>query len=132
MDLARISALARLSPRLGVMKLILKLLINAAALWAAGELIGGIILDGDFWTILLVALIFGVVNTLIKPVLKVLSFPVILLSLGLFTIVINAGMLALTAQVSDALSIEDFWSAVLGAIVISIVSAVLNTFVKDD
>ncbi len=114
------------------MTLILKLLINAAALWAAGELIGGIDLTGDFWTILLVALIFGIVNTFIKPVLKVLSFPVIILSLGLFTLVINAAMLALTAQVSDALSIRDFWSALLGAIVISIVSAVLNTFVKDD
>lgn len=114
------------------MKLILKLLINAAALWAAGELISGIDLDGDFWTILLVALIFGLVNTFIKPILKILSFPVIILSLGLFTLVINAAMLALTAQVSDALSIDGFWSALLGAVIISIISAVLNTFVKDD
>jgi putative membrane protein len=114
------------------MKLILKLLINAAALWVAGEVIGGIDLEGDFWTILLVALIFGVVNTFIKPILKVLSFPVIILSLGLFLLVINAAMLALTAQVSSALSIADFWSAILGAIVITIVSAVLSTFVKDD
>ena len=114
------------------MNLILKLLINAAALWAAGELIGGIDLEGDFWTILLVALIFGVVNTLIKPLLKILSFPVIILTLGLFALVINAAMLALTAQVSEALSIKDFWSALLGAIVITVVSAVLNTFVKDD
>ena len=114
------------------MNLILKLLITAAALWAAGELIGGIDLEGDFWTILLVALIFGVVNTLIKPLLKILSFPVIILTLGLFALVINAAMLALTAQVSEALSIKDFWSALLGAIVITVVSAVLNTFVKDD
>ena len=114
------------------MTLILKLLINAAALWAAGELIGGIDLEGDFWTILLVALIFGVVNTFIKPILKVLSFPAIILTLGLFTLVLNAAMLALTAQVSDALSIESFWSALLGAIVISIISAVLSTFIKDD
>ena len=114
------------------MNLILKLLINAAALWAAGELIGGIHLDGDFWTILLVALIFGVVNTFIKPILKLLSLPAIILTLGLFTLVINAAMLALTALVSDELSIDSFWSAVLGAIVISIVSALLSTFVKDD
>ena len=79
------------------MRLILKLLINAAALWAAGELITGIDLDGDFWTILLVALIFGLVNTFIKPILKVLSFPVIILTIGLFTLVINAAMLGLTA-----------------------------------
>ena len=114
------------------MRLILKLLINAAALWAAGELIGGIDLEGDFWTILLVALIFGLVNTFIKPLLKLLSFPVIILTLGLFALVINAAMLALTAQVTDALSVKDFWSALLGAIVITLISAVLNTFVKDD
>ena len=94
------------------MRLILKLLINAAALWAAGELIGGINLEGDFWTILLVALIFGVVNTFIKPLLKLLSFPVIILTLGLFVLVINAAMLPLTAHVSQALSIEDFWAVI--------------------
>ena len=114
------------------MTLILKLLINAAALWVAGELVSGIDLDGDFWTILLVALVFGLINTFIKPVLKLLSLPVIILSLGLFTIIINAAMLGLTAGITDALSINDFWSAVLGAVIISIVSAVLNTFVKDE
>ena len=113
------------------MRLILKLLINAAALWAASKLISGITLDGAFLTILIVALIFGLVNTFIKPILKVLSFPVIILSLGLFTLVINAAMLGLTAGLTDALSIKDFWSALLGAIVISIVSAVLTTFVPD-
>ena len=113
------------------MRLILKLLINAAALWVAGELISGIDLEGDFWTILLVALVFGLVNIFIKPILKVLSFPVIILTLGLFALVINAAMLGLTAALTDALSIANFWSAVLGAAVISIVSAVLNTFVED-
>jgi putative membrane protein len=114
------------------MRLILKLLINAAALWAAGELVSGIHLDGDFWTILLVALVFGLVNTFIKPVLKILSFPVIILTIGLFTLVINAAMLGLTAAVTDALSIDDFWSALIGAIVISVVSAVLSWFVPED
>ncbi len=114
------------------MRLILKLLINALALWVAGELIGGIDLTGDFWQILLVALIFGLVNTFIKPILKLLSLPVIILTLGLFTLIINAGMLGLTAAITDYLSIEDFWSALLGALVISVVSAFLGAFVKDD
>lgn len=114
------------------MRLILKLLVNAAALWVAAYLVTGIDLDGSFWTILLVALVFGLVNTLIKPILKVLSLPVIILSLGLALLVINAAMLALTAALIDALSIADFWSAVLGAIVISVVSAVLNVFVPED
>jgi putative membrane protein len=113
------------------MRLILKLLINAAALWVAAKLIDGITLEGAFLTILLVALVFGLVNTFIKPVLKVLSFPMIILSLGLFTLVINAAMLALTAAITDALSVRDFWSALLGAIIISIVSAVLSWFVPD-
>lgn len=114
------------------MRLILKLLINAAALWAAGELVSGIHLEGDFWTILLVAVIFGLVNTFIKPILKVLSFPVIILTLGLFALVINAAMLGLTAGITDALSIDDFWSAILGAVIITVVSAVLNVFVPED
>jgi putative membrane protein len=114
------------------MRLILKLLVNAAALWAAGYFVSGIDLDGSVWTILLVALVFGLVNTFIKPILKLLSFPVILLTLGLFTLVINAAMLAVTAWITDALSIEDFWAALLGAIVISVVSAVLGWFVPDN
>ena len=113
------------------MRLILKLLVNAAALWVAGELITGIDLVGDFWTILFVALIFGLVNTFIKPILAFLSFPVIILSLGLFALIINAAMLGLTAALTDALSIENVWSAILGAVVISIVSALLNTFVPN-
>ncbi len=113
------------------MNLIIKLLINAAALWVAGALISGIGLDGTFWQILLVALIFGLINTFIKPILKLLSFPVIIVTLGLFALVINAAMLALTAAATDYLSVADFWSALLGAIVISVVSAVLGVFVRD-
>ena len=116
----------------GGMRLLLKWLINAAALWVAGYLVTGIDLEGDFWTILLVALVFGLVNTFIKPILKLLSFPVIIITLGLFAVVINAAMLGLTAAVTDALSIADFWSAVLGAVIISVVSAVLNVFVPED
>lgn len=114
------------------MRLILKLLVNAAALWVAGYLVGGIYLDGGFWQILLVALVFGLVNAIIKPVLKVLSFPVIILTLGLFALVINAAMLGLTAAWTDTLSIDGFGAALLGAIVISIVSAGLNQFIPDD
>ncbi|MEA2000548.1 MAG: phage holin family protein [Actinomycetota bacterium] len=114
------------------MRLILKLLINAAALWIAGYLVGGIHLDGDVWQLLLVALVFGLANTFIKPILKLLSFPVMVVTLGLFAIVVNAAMLGLTAAFTDALSIDNFWSALVGAIVISIVSSVLSIFVKDN
>ncbi len=113
------------------MNLIFKLLINAAALWVASAVVSGIDLDGTFWEILLVALIFGLINTFIKPVLKLLSLPVMILTLGLFALVINTGMLALTAVFTDNLAIDNFWSALLGAIVISVVSAVLGMFVRD-
>ena len=113
------------------MNLIIKLLINAAALWVAAALVSGIDLEGTFWEIMLVALIFGLINTFIKPVLKLLSLPVMIVTLGLFAIVINAGLLALTAWITDYLSVQDFWAAALGAIVISIVSAVLGVFVRD-
>lgn len=114
------------------MRLLLKLLINAAALWAAGLLVSGIDLNGSIWTILLAALVFGLVNTFIKPILKILSLPVMIVTLGLFALVINAAMLWLTAWLTDALDVANFWSALLGAIVISVVSAVLNIFVPND
>jgi putative membrane protein len=114
------------------MRLILKLLVNTAALWAASYLVSGIDLDGSVWTILLVGLVFGIINTFIKPIFKLLSFPVIMLTLGLFAFVINAAMLAITAALTDALSIENFWAALLGAIVISVVSAILGWFVPDN
>jgi putative membrane protein len=116
---------------LRTMNLIIKLLINAAALWVAAALVSGIELEGTFWEIMLVALIFGLINTFIKPVLKLLSLPVMILTLGLFAIVINAGLLWFTAWITDYLTVQNFWSAILGAIVISIVSALLGVFVRD-
>ena len=113
------------------MRLILRFLINAASLWVAGAVVSGIHLDGSVGEISIVALVFGLVNTFIKPVLRLLSLPIRIITFGLFAIVINTGMLALTAALTDALSIDDFWSALLGAIVISIVSSVLGVFVRD-
>lgn len=113
------------------MYLIFRLLINAAALWAASKLVSGIELQGTFWEILLVALVFGVINTFLKPILKLLSFPVMIITLGLFALVINAGLLMLTAWLTDWLTVDNFWSAILGSIVISIISAVLGVIARD-
>jgi putative membrane protein len=114
------------------MKLIIRLLINAAALWVAAYLVTGIDLDGSAAAILIVVLVFGLVNAIIKPILKLFSLPAVILTLGLFTLLINAAMLGLTAAVTDALTIDGFLPAILGAIVISIVSAVLSFLVPDD
>jgi len=115
------------------MQLILRLLINAAALWAATRLVPGISFDGEWLTLFVVALVFGVLNVAVKPILWFLTLPFLLVTLGLFTFVLNAFMLWLTGVVSDALGlgfhVEGFWAAFLGALVVSIVSFLLSLFV---
>lgn len=110
---------------------IIKVLVNAAALWVAARFVPGIELTADIWQILLIALVFGLINTFLKPVLKVLSLPVIILTLGLFAIIVNVILLAITAGLMDGLTIDGFLPALLGAIVISIVSAILNAIIPD-
>ena len=109
-------------------RLIIRLLINATAIWVAAELIAGVTLTDNLWGIALVALVFGVVNALLRPIANFLGFPFILLTLGLFALVINAGLLALTAWLTDALQIAGFWPALWGALVVSIVSWFLSNF----
>ena len=117
-------------------KLLLRLIINAAALYVAAELVNGISFDGDWLAIALVALIFGLVNALIRPLLKLLSLPLMLLTLGLFTLIINALMLwlvsALAGMVGIGFTVADFGAAFLGGLVISVVSFVLNLLLVDD
>ncbi len=114
------------------MKLLIRLFINAVALYAAAQLVNGIQLTDQIGGILFVALIFGIINAILGPILKILSFPFILVTLGLFTLVINGLLLWLTASLSSNLSVEGFWPAFWGALVISIVSWFLNAFLKDD
>ncbi len=117
------------------MHVLLRLLINAAALWVATQLVSGITYTGDGVSLLGVALVFGVLNVLIKPVLFLLSLPFVILTLGLFTLVLNALMLLLTASASDALglgfSVTGFVPALKGALVVTIVSFGLSLFVSD-
>ena len=117
------------------MKLLLKLLVNAAALWAAVQLVDGVTHTGSTVSLLGVALVFGLVNAIIKPLLMLFTLPALILTLGLFTFVINALMLMLTSALSGAFSlgfhVEGFWSALFGSLVISIVSAVLSLIIPD-
>lgn len=114
------------------MNIIIRVLINAAALWVAAYLIPDIELDDRPLTILLVAAIFGLVNAFIRPIVKVIAFPITLLTLGLFTLVINAAMLQLTDWLTSGITVVGFWTSVLGGIVISLVSWVLSIFLPDD
>ncbi|MEU3493113.1 phage holin family protein [Kitasatospora cineracea] len=120
---------------------VIKTLVNAAAIWVAAWIVTGITLSGDDWqhkalTVIGVALVFGVINFLIKPLVKLFSLPLFFLTLGLITFVINALMLWLTSWASDKLSldfhVEGFWSALLGALIISLVSWGLNLALNED
>lgn len=114
------------------MNLIIRLVINAIALVAADWFVGGITLEGGWVSIIIVAAIFGLVNAIIKPIVKLFSIPFILLTLGLFTLVVNALMLMLTSWFSSAMQIDGFGSAFWGAIIISIVSWLLSSFLDDE
>jgi putative membrane protein len=118
------------------MHVLLRLLINAAALWVATRLVSGISYTGDGVSLFGVALVFGVLNVLIKPVLFLLSLPFVILTLGLFTLVLNAVMLLLTAGASDILglgfSVDGFIPALKGAMVVTAVSFALSLFVSSD
>jgi len=117
-------------------RFLLRLLVTAAALWVAVRFVPGIQHGGSGWSLLGVALVFGVVNALVRPLLLVLTCPLVVLTLGLFLLVLNALMLQLTATLSGALglgfTISGFGAALLGAIVVSVVSGLLNVFVGGD
>jgi len=108
--------------------ILIRLIVNAVALWAAASWIDGIHLEGTVGQVILLAFIFGLVNAIIKPIVKFLAFPLIILTLGLLTLVINALMLMLTAAMTDILKVDGFIPALLGSIVISLVSLVLSHF----
>jgi putative membrane protein len=112
------------------MSFLVRFLITAAALWVAVWLVPGITHGGSWLELLGVALVFGLVNALVRPLIKLLTCPLIILTLGVFLLVLNALMLWLTAALSSALGLDfdvaGFWPAFWGALLISIVSAVLN------
>ena len=114
------------------LRIIIRILINAVALWAAASLIDGITLSSDFVSVLVVAAVFGLVNAFLKPIAQVLSFPLIILTLGLFTLVVNAVMLQITDALTSGIDVDGFWTAVWGGVVISIVSWALSVFLPDD
>lgn len=95
--------------------------ITAFALWAATQLVPGIHVAGLF-SLLLAALVFGLVNAVVRPAMVLLSLPLTVLTLGLFLLVVNAAMLGLTALLLPGVRIDGFGPALLGAIVVSIVS----------
>ncbi|HTK29659.1 MAG TPA: phage holin family protein [Vicinamibacterales bacterium] len=114
---------------------LVRLLINAAALWVATRLVPGVVYSGGWLPFLGVALVFGVVNALFGTVTKILTFPLIIVTLGLFLLVVNGLMLWLTSAFSDALGlgfhVRGFGPAFWGALVVSVVSTILGVVARD-
>lgn len=126
------------------MRLLLRIIINALALWVASWILPGITLgeDGTSATgnatldvvlaYLFIGLIFGVVNAFVRPIVRLLALPLTILTLGLFTIIINAAMLMLTSWLSSFTPVQFevdsfFWTAILGSIIISLISIVAGS-----
>lgn len=106
---------------------------NVAGVWAAIELVDGLSIAGGWQSLLLIALVLGVVNVLVRPLAKLLSLPLVILSLGLFILVINALMLQVVIWVTgDTLTTTGFGATFLGALVISIVSWVVTAIFTDE
>lgn len=112
------------------MQIIIALLLNAAALLATAYIVPGFHVD-NFTTAILAAIVLAVVNTFIKPILSFLTLPLTIITLGLFAFVINAVILFIVSAVVTGLRIDGWIPAILGAIVLSIVSTILNALFKD-
>ena len=110
--------------------LVLHWLLNAAALWVAAWLLPGLDFQGTLVQLLMVAAVFGIVNSLLRPILTVLTCPLIVVTLGLFTLVINALMLLLTGWLSVrwdlGFSVTGFWAAFFGGLVVGLASVLLS------
>ena len=117
------------------MAFLLRLLVNAAALWVATRVVPGVSFTGGALPMLGVALVFGIINAILRPIAMILTFPILIVTLGLFTLVINGVMLLVTSALSDTLGlgfhVSSFWAAFWGALVVTIVSWLLSMLLKD-
>ena len=117
-------------------KFILRWMINTVAIFVAIRFVPGIHLQSGMLSVLWLALIFGLINAFVRPFLKLLTCPLILLTLGLFTLLINTFLFWLTSQIGQAfgidLIIDGFWPAFLGGLVVSVISVILTLILKDE
>ena len=109
------------------MKLLDRWAALALSFWVATALIPGIDVEGGFTTYLWVALLFGLLNATLGSLLKLLTFPAVILTLGLFLVVVNAAMLMLVSRWSEKLEVENFWAAIFAAIIISVITRLVSS-----
>jgi putative membrane protein len=114
-----------------VRNLLIRWAVLGVAFAVTASLLNGTVVSGGFWGYVWVSALFGIVNAIVGTILRVLTFPLILLTSGLFLIVVNALMLELTDGLSDHLTIDEFWwTAIWAAIILSLVSIVLDAVVN--
>ena len=113
------------------MNLIIKLLLNAIAVFVIAELLNGVYVD-NYVTSLIVAVVLSVLNVLVKPVLIILTLPVTILTLGLFLFVVNALIILLADKLIVGFSVDGIWTAILFSILLSILQSLLHSFFKKD
>src|SRR5437764_2973635 len=117
------------------MSFLIRLLVNAAALWVATRIVTGVTYTGAVLPLIGVALVFGLVNAVIRPILKFLTFPIFIFTFGLFAFVLNGLMLWLTSSLSSALGlgfhVSGFFPAFWGALVVTLVSTLLGLLLRD-
>jgi putative membrane protein len=107
---------------------VVRFAISALGLWAASHLVSGVVID-DGWTLVIAALLLGLVNALVRPIAIVLTLPLTLLTLGLFILVVNAAMFALVAAMLAGFHLSGFGAALLGALVVSVTSWLASAFI---
>jgi putative membrane protein len=115
-----------------MMRAVVQVIVNAVALYAAARLVPGIFYTGDLWHLLLAGLVLGLINLLVKPIVTFFSLPLILLTLGLFYLVINGLMLLLTAYLLPSLQVHGCGPAILGGLIIAIGNWLVRAVEKKD
>ena len=110
--------------------LLIRWAVLAFSMWIATLIVPGITVDGGVTTYLWVALLFGLINSVFGSIIKVLTFPVSIVTLGLFLFVVNAAMLSLTARWSEKLEVTGFWSALLASLIISVITTLFKSTKK--
>tara|TARA_R110002033_G_C3726597_1_gene223531 strand:+ start:167 stop:514 length:348 start_codon:yes stop_codon:yes gene_type:complete len=113
------------------MNLIIRLLLNALAVFVLAHILNGVAVDGYVGAII-VSVVLSILNLLVKPILVILTFPITIITLGLFLLVINAVIILLADKLVDGFSVANFWTAILFSILLSILQWLLQSFLKDD
>ena len=113
------------------MGFIIKVIVTGLAVFVADYFLDGVNINNDWTTVSIVALVLALLNTFIKPILVILTIPVTIVTLGLFLLIINALMVIWADKLIEGFTVDGWWAALIFSLIVSIVSAILNSFAKD-